>query len=242
MVANGLVVFIQFYTFALDEVLKTFLAIISTDKLNDNSQLYMNLDTSNILEKYSNKWLAGLWHVVHDILNLHGQNTYEPSLGIRWYLDAQMLPEYRMYFEVLFLMQPFICACLIYRFISPKSSQIAVSSKNRYFVNFPDCTFKLPLLFAIIDKNCSIFVHLDAPDGGDCSSVSTRPHSHRFSVWYRVARPAHFHRRRHEKSTIYSDRNSRAVGSEPSHALTVGGSRHRQCELLFLPGHLFVAF
>ena len=54
--------------------------------------------------------------------------TYLPSLGIRWYLDAQMLPEYRTYFELLFAIQPIICSWILYEFITPLYPIIAVST------------------------------------------------------------------------------------------------------------------
>jgi hypothetical protein len=56
-----------------------------------------------------------------------GLISYTPSLGMRWYLDAQMLPEHRTYFELLFVAQPVVCAWLIYTFISPKEPRISVS-------------------------------------------------------------------------------------------------------------------
>lgn len=55
------------------------------------------------------------------------QLYYSPSLGIRWYLDAQMLPEYYSYFETLFVIQPIVCCWLVYTFISPIDPKAAVS-------------------------------------------------------------------------------------------------------------------
>ena len=65
------------------------------------------------------------------ILAIVGTQTslhhYEPSLGIRWYLDAQMLPEYKTYFDVLFTVQPVICASLAYHYVAPRHLGAAVS-------------------------------------------------------------------------------------------------------------------
>jgi len=83
------------------------------------------------LERLSNLWIYYVIKALSYMLELltHGgshSKFYEPSLGIRWYLDAQMLPEYSLYFEVLFLLQPVICAGLIYHYIAPKCPTIAV--------------------------------------------------------------------------------------------------------------------
>jgi len=51
---------------------------------------------------------------------------YQPSLGIRWYLDAQMIPEYSLYFELLFILQPLICTGLVYKYIVDKDKIVGV--------------------------------------------------------------------------------------------------------------------
>ena len=84
------------------------------------------------LENLCNLWIQFVGTVLSYLLEQLTQTAshsiwYEPSLGIRWYLDAQILPEYRLYFEALFLLQPIICAGLVYHYISPKCPVVAVS-------------------------------------------------------------------------------------------------------------------
>jgi hypothetical protein len=55
------------------------------------------------------------------------RQQYNPSLGIRWYLDAQMLPDHSLYFELLLVAQPVVCCWIIYNFLRPYNSAIAVS-------------------------------------------------------------------------------------------------------------------
>eukprot|EP01036_Dinobryon_divergens_P027569 gene27569-36366_t len=40
--------------------------------------------------------------------------SYQPAAGVLWYLDAQMLPAYELYFKVLVIMQPLLAATIIW--------------------------------------------------------------------------------------------------------------------------------
>lgn len=71
-------------------------------------------------------------------------HTYEPSLGIRWYLDAQMIPEYRSYFDTLFIIQPVMSACLLRQHVAQENPTIAVSistSATHYCLRLSSCMF-----------------------------------------------------------------------------------------------------
>lgn len=94
-------------------------------------------DESLNTEYFSNTWRR----VVENILQCGGglftqseyaSRWYEPSLGIRWYLDAQMIPEYRLYFELLFLFQPLLSAVLLHKYVGNRDSATAV----RFFFFF----------------------------------------------------------------------------------------------------------
>lgn len=54
-------------------------------------------------------------------------NHYLPGTGIRWYLQAQMLPAFQGYFDVLLSCQPLICGLCVYLHISINDPSLAVS-------------------------------------------------------------------------------------------------------------------
>ena len=51
---------------------------------------------------------------------------YIPTWGVRWYLEAQMLPEYVHYFQALPLAMAVLCAWIIWRDLAPIDSRLAV--------------------------------------------------------------------------------------------------------------------
>jgi len=53
-------------------------------------------------------------------------NQYLPGTGIRWYLQAQMLPAFQGYFDVLLSCQPLICGLCVYFHISINDPSLAV--------------------------------------------------------------------------------------------------------------------
>lgn len=80
------------------------------------------------VDKVTSVWLAQLDLICNKMgVDHYSRQSYTPSYGIRWYLDAQMLPEYSAYFEVLFVIQPFISAVFIKQHVVKDHPTIAVS-------------------------------------------------------------------------------------------------------------------
>jgi hypothetical protein len=59
---------------------------------------------------------------------------YNPSLGVRWYLEAQMLHGFRLYFQCLFAIQPVICSYIMSIFIAPDHAVESVSHARCFLV------------------------------------------------------------------------------------------------------------
>lgn len=58
------------------------------------------------------------------------QKTYQPAAGVLWYLDAQMLPDYEVYFEVLVVLLPILAALVVWARLSARHPLIAVNSST----------------------------------------------------------------------------------------------------------------
>jgi hypothetical protein len=89
-----------------------------------------SLDWAGYLEMLCDVWLGCVAYAVATIYGVfvpsRDPGQYSASLGVRWYLDAQMLPEYTVYFDSLLALQPLICAILVHARIAPKNPSVAV--------------------------------------------------------------------------------------------------------------------
>lgn len=84
------------------------------------------LDRVNIMEwlELVQKSFLDIWET--KLIMLY----YTPSLGIRWYLDAQMIPEYGLYFEFLFAAIPMLCSSILYHTLCPQDLVCAVRRRS----------------------------------------------------------------------------------------------------------------
>ena len=108
-----------------------------------NTQFLYGKDAITSIERMCDAWIYAMyccWRLIVTILTSESESItgehYTPSLGVRWYLDAQMLPEYRSYFDCLFALQPIICAGLLQRYLAGTrcGSLLAVSTLSSYTV------------------------------------------------------------------------------------------------------------
>lgn len=83
------------------------------------------LIADGILE--TNMYRSNLLRYLCNYQGIVSSNHYLPGTGIRWYLQAQMLPAFHGYFDVLLSCQPLICGLCVYFHISINDPSLAVS-------------------------------------------------------------------------------------------------------------------
>lgn len=111
---------------------------ISNNKNYDLIKIFYNnswkLIYDNNLMSYNNGIIDWIYITVNNyLINISKQfisnniTYYVPAIGIRWYLDAQIIPQYKFYFEILFNIQPIICAICIAHRLLKKNPKLSVS-------------------------------------------------------------------------------------------------------------------
>lgn len=75
----------------------------------------------------TNKYRSDPLHYLWNNQGTASSNHYLPGTGIRWYLQAQMLPAFQGYFDLLLCCQPLICGFCVYNHISITDPSLAVS-------------------------------------------------------------------------------------------------------------------
>ncbi|KAJ1421528.1 GPI transamidase subunit PIG-U [Ochromonadaceae sp. CCMP2298] len=87
-------------------------------------------DWAGYVEMLCDAWLGfvatAVGTVYRTFVPSRDPDHYSASLGVRWYLDAQMLPEYRVYFDGLLAAQPLVCAIFVHARIAPRNPSVAV--------------------------------------------------------------------------------------------------------------------
>lgn len=75
----------------------------------------------------TNRYRSNPLHYLTSYQDTVSSNHYLPGTGIRWYLQAQMLPAFQGYFDMLLCCQPLICGLCVYHHISTNDPSLAVS-------------------------------------------------------------------------------------------------------------------
>jgi len=90
----------------------------------DQWKSVQGLIADGILE--TNRYRSNLLRYLCSYHGIVCSNHYLPGTGIRWYLQAQMLPAFQGYFDVLLSCQPLICGLCVYFHISINDPSLAV--------------------------------------------------------------------------------------------------------------------
>ena len=143
VVTSSLIALARFVSFTQHELLPLVVSGSESYYRYLNYEILLSGSFQSNLIAFSDLWVLCARTTMKKTMGIlistdYARPWYQPSMGIRWYLDAQMISEYSLYFELLFILQPIICAGLLYVFILNKDKTVGVRARSLKSNVIPD--------------------------------------------------------------------------------------------------------
>ena len=146
VVTSSLISLARFVSFTQYDILPQVVSGSESNYQYLNYEILLSGSFLSNLIAFSDLWVLCVRATIQNAIGMlistdYARPWYQPSMGIRWYLDAQMIPEYSLYFELLFTLQPIVCAGLLYVFIMDKDKTVGVRARFLKSTVIPDIYF-----------------------------------------------------------------------------------------------------